>query len=174
MACNTHRLTTLVEVIDRLTDVIGRTIAWLTGLMALVTVTIVVLRYVFDEGAIFLQEAVLYMHGFVFMLGIPYTLKQDAHVRVDLIYSRVSTKHRALIDLSGHILFLIPVCMFILVFSLTYVANSWRVLEGSAEVGGIPAVFILKTLIPLMAGLLLLQGLAECFRSFQKLRQGLG
>lgn len=172
MAGITHRLTALVELIDRLTDVIGRTIAWLTGLMALVTVTIVVLRYVFDEGAIVLQESVLYMHAFVFMLGIPYALKLDAHVRVDLIYSRVSAKRQALIDLSGHVFFLIPVCIFILVYSQTYVANSWRILEGSPEVSGIPAVFILKSLIPLMAVLLLLQGLAECFRALQKLRLG--
>ena len=159
-----------VELIDRLTDVIGRTTAWLTGLMGLVTVLIVVLRYAFDQGAIVLQEAVMYMHGFVFMLGIPYALKTNAHVRVDLIYSRLSASQKALIDLTGHIVFLIPVCVFILVYSQGYVASSWRVLEGSAEVGGIPAVFILKSLIPVMAVLLLLQGIAECFRAFHEIR----
>ena len=136
--------------------------------MALVTVVIVVLRYAFDQGAIVLQESVMYMHGFVFMLGIPYALKMDTHVRVDLIYSRLSTNRRALINLLGHLFFLIPVCLFILVYSQSYVMSSWRLLEGSAEVGGIPAVFILKSLIPAMAILLLLQGLAECIRAFHQ------
>ena len=139
--------------------------------MALVTVIIVVLRYVFDQGAIVLQESVMYMHALVFMLGIPYALKTNSHVRVDLVYSRLSASRRAMIDLLGHVFFLMPVCVFILVFSLPYVTRSWRVLEGSAEVGGLPAVFILKSLIPAMAALLLLQGLAESFRAFHNIRK---
>ena len=106
----------------------------------------------------------MYMHAVVFMLGIPYALKHDVHVRVDVFAERLGKRGRAWVDVLGHLLFLVPVCVTILVFSLPYVASSWRVLEGSSEVGGIPGVFLLKTLIPLSAALLLLQGLAEVVR----------
>jgi TRAP-type mannitol/chloroaromatic compound transport system permease small subunit len=124
---------------------VGRASAWLTFAMALVTVFIVVLRYAFNQGAIVLQESVIYMHGVVFMLGIAYALKEDRHVRVDLVYSRLTKRSKITIDVVGHLLCLVPVCAFIVYFSARYVANAWRVLEGSPEVGGIPGVFLLKT-----------------------------
>jgi TRAP-type mannitol/chloroaromatic compound transport system permease small subunit len=155
----------LIELLDRWTDRIGHAIAWLTYAMMAATVVVVVLRYGFDIGAMMLQESVVYMHGIVFMLGIGYTLKVDGHVRVDLVYSRLSPVARRRIDLVGHVVFLLPVAAFILIGSLDYVAASWRVLEKSPEVGGIPAVFLLKTLIPLMAAALLLQGLIEIART---------
>lgn len=151
----------LVRTIDLFNQRIAQGIRWLALFMVLVTVTIVVSRYQFGIGAIFLQESVMYMHGILFMLGIPYTLRQDGHVRVDVIYSRLSRKHRSWIDIGGHLLLLLPVSAFIFITSLPYVAASWRVLEGSSEVGGVPAVFLLKTLMPLMAALLFLQGLSE-------------
>ena len=156
--------------IDRLIERIGRTIAWLTGLMGLVTVTVVVLRYGFDQGAIVLQEAVVYLHALCFMLGIAYTLKADEHVRVDVFYSRLGTRGRALVNLLGHLLFLAPTAGVIFAFSIDYVGASWRILEGSSEVGGIPAIFLLKTLIPVMAVLLFLQGIAEAARDLATLR----
>lgn len=139
--------------------------------MVAVTLLVVVLRYVFSEGTILLQEFVLYLHGAAFMLGIPYALKEDAHVRVDLVYGRLGQSGRAQVDLAGHLLFLVPVAVAVLVFSTGYVARSWRILEGSSEVGGIPGVFLLKTLIPLMAVLLLLQSVAEIVRCIRILRR---
>jgi len=150
-----------VKYVNVLTDIVGRAIAWLTFAMVLVTVTVVVLRYGFDTGAVRMQESVTYMHALVFMLGIPFALRHGAHVRVDLFYSRVGERRRAIIDLCGHLLLLVPVAAYIFVSSLDYVAASWRVREASAEVGGIPGVFLLKTLIPAMAALLFLQGIAE-------------
>ncbi len=138
--------------------------------MVLVTLLIVVLRYAFNEGAIVLQEAVMYMHALLFMLGIPYALRHDAHVRVDVLSARLSERCRAIIEIIGHGVFLVPVAVTIIYLSLPYVAASWRVLEGSSEVGGIPAVFLLKTLIPLRASLLLLQGLVETARAVARLR----
>lgn len=137
--------------------------------MVLGTTLVVVLRYALNEGSILLQEAVLYLHALVFMLGIPYALKADAHVRVDLIYGRLRPRARTVIDLIGHVLFLLPVAGALLLYSHSYVARSWRILEGSSEVGGIPAVFLLKTLIPVLAVLLLLQGLAEIARCIRTL-----
>ncbi len=155
---------TLADRIDRFTDGLGRAIAWLTFAMMAMTVVVVTLRYGFDIGAIVLQESVVYMHGLAFMLGIAYTLKTDDHVRVDLIYSRLGPRARRRINLFGHVVFLIPVCLAVLASSLGYVAASWAVLERSPEVGGIPAVYLLKSLIPLMALVLLLQGIAEIIR----------
>lgn len=112
----------------------------------------------------------MYMHAVVFMLGIPYALKHNAHVRVDVFAERFGPHGRARVDVLGHLLFLVPVCVTILLFSLPYVAASWRVFEGSSEVGGIPGLFLLKTLIPLTAALLLLQGLAEVIRLIPQLK----
>ena len=166
--------------IDTLNEVLGNTIAWLTAAMVLVTCIVVVLRYGFETGAIMLQEAVAYMHGLVFMLGLSYTLKHDAHVRVDLLYSRLSARARACVDIVGHLVFLLPLAVTIIVVSLSsgngiersYVGRSWTIRESSAEVGGIPAVFLLKTLIPATGVLLILQGIAETARAIRTLRDG--
>ena len=159
-----------LALIDRITDWVGRSVAWLTAVMALITVAVVILRYVFDQGAIVLQESVTYLHGVVFMLGIPYALKENAHVRVDVFYSGWSERARCLVNLGGHLLFLIPIALFILIYTWDYVAASWRIREGSPEVGGIPAVFLLKSLLPLMAAMLLLQGAGEVIALIRRLR----
>jgi len=138
--------------------------------MAFVTVLIVVLRYAFSQGAIVLQESVIYMHALVVMLGIPYALKEDRHVRVDLIYARLTERSRIYIDVIGHLICLVPVCVCVVYFSASYVLSSWRVLEGSPEVGGIPGMFLLKSLIPIMAASLLVQGLAEAARGILRIR----
>ena len=139
--------------------------------MVVVTVVVVGLRYGLATSSIFLQESVMYMHGAVLMLGISYALKENRHVRVDIFYARMSERRQVLVDVTGHLLFLLPVSLLIFWTSLPYVANAWRVLEGSSEVGGVPAVFLLKTLIPIMALLLGLQGLNEIMRGVQRLRQ---
>ncbi len=160
----------LVALLDTFTDWTGRCIAWLLLVMVLTTVVVVVLRYALNQSAIVLQESVMYLHAVTFMLGIPFALKQDAHVRVDLIYGRLGARSRAAIDLAGHLLFLVPVALAILLYSRTYVASAWRIMEGSPEVGGLPGIFLLKTLIPVMAVLLLLQGVAEIVRNIMVLR----
>ncbi len=139
--------------------------------MVVVTVVVVGLRYGLATSSIFLQESVMYMHGAVLMLGISYALKENRHVRVDIFYARMSERRQALVDVTGHLLFLLPVSLLIFWTSLPYVANAWRVLEGSSEVGGVPAVFLLKPLIPIMSLLLGLQGLNEIVRGVQRLRQ---
>jgi len=161
---------TIVQTIDRINDVIGRGIAWLTVVMVLVTFLIVVLRYTFSIGWIAMQESVIYLHALVFMLGAAYTLKQNIHVRVDIFYEKMSPRTRAWVDLSGALLLLVPFCLFIIVISWNYVGLSWSLQEGSRDAGGLPAVFLLKTTIPVMAGLLMLQGVAQALRSVLILR----
>ncbi len=136
---------------------IGKAISWLTLFMVLVTLAIVVMRYGFNIGWIAVQESVTYMHGVVFMLGISYTMKNNGHVRVDVFYTTFSDVKKAWVDIIGHITMLMPMCLFILYSSFDYVVQSWSLLEESRETGGLPFVYLLKSIIPLMAILLFLE-----------------
>jgi TRAP-type mannitol/chloroaromatic compound transport system permease small subunit len=160
----------VARALDAVAGVTGRAVAWLTLAMVLAAIAVVVLRYGFGIGLIWLQESVTWMHAAVFMLGAAWTLRHDGHVRVDVFYRRMSPQRQALVDLLGTVFLLLPTCAYLLFESLPYVASSWRVLERSREAGGLPALYLLKTAIPLMAGLLMLQGLAEALRAFGRLR----
>jgi TRAP-type mannitol/chloroaromatic compound transport system permease small subunit len=159
------RLQTIARAFDLVAETSGRLIAWLTLGMVIITFTVVVLRYLFNTGSIALQESITYLHACVFMLGAAYTLKQGGHVRVDIFYQRFSPLTRAWIDLLGTLLLLFPVCGFIFFSSLDYVASSWAIYEGSREAGGLDGVFLLKSLIPLAAVLLMLQGCSMLLHS---------
>ena len=150
----------LLAGLSTLTCMIVRPLRWLALIMVLLTFAIVILRYALNSGGILLQESVMYLHGTLFMLAIALGVGDNTHVRVDILYSRRSPEQQAWIDLVGHILFLLPVAGFMIWVSLPYVSNSWQILEGSSEVGGIPGVFLLKTLIPLTGALLFCQGIA--------------
>jgi len=160
-----HLIRPLIHSIDRFTDITGRAISWLTLLMVALTVIIVVLRYYFESGSIALQESVTYLHGVVFMLGIAFTLQRGGHVRVDIFYRGFSPRKKALVDFVGGILFLLPVCLLIFVFSWDYVAASWSIGETSEERSGIAGIYLLKTLLLLMPATLILQGIAEILRN---------
>lgn len=154
-----------ISAIDRVTDTTGRIVSWLTLVMVLVTMVTVVLRYYFDTGSIALQESITYLHGLVFMLGIAFTLQRGGHVRVDIFYRGFSPSGKALVDLIGGLLFLLPVSLLIFIFSWDYVAASWAIGETSEERSGIAGIYLLKTLLLLMPATLLLQGLAEILRN---------
>jgi len=158
-------LLSFVDLLDRFSEWTGRTLSWLSLFMVLVTFLVVVLRYVMDLGWIAMQESVTYMHATLFMLGAAYTLNRNGHVRVDIIYHKMSRRGRAWVDLLGTLLLLTPVCVFMAWIGWQYVTDSWGVMEGSREAGGIPAVYLLKALILLMPVLLLLQGLALMLRN---------
>ena len=154
----------LYRHIQAINEWIGRLISWLTLFMVLVTFLVVMLRYAFDLGWIAMQESVVYMHGFVFMLGAAYTLKHQGHVRVDIFYQRFSARSRAWVDLLGTLFLLFPVSIFIIWMGWEYVSDSWSVFEGSREAGGLPGVFLLKSLIIAMPVIMLLQGSALVLR----------
>lgn len=160
----------LINAIERFIDWSGRAVSWLTLLMVIVTFIVVVLRYVFDIGWIGLQESITYMHAMVFLIGASWAVQQEAHVRVDIFYSRFSAKTRAWIDMLGSLLLLLPVVVFIGWISWEYVIDSWDVLEGSREAGGLPAVFLLKSLILVLAAMLILQAMVQVVRSVQTIR----
>jgi TRAP-type mannitol/chloroaromatic compound transport system permease small subunit len=152
------------SALDAFAESTGNLVAWLVFLIMAVTAIVVFIRYLLNGGSIALQESITYLHGVVFLLAIAYALKRQSHVRVDIFYQKFSTKTRALIDLAGTFLFLFPFSIFILWVSYEYVFFSWKLLEGSAEPGGLPGVFLLKSLIPLMGMTLLLQGIAEAIK----------
>jgi TRAP-type mannitol/chloroaromatic compound transport system permease small subunit len=159
-------------MLDRFSAAIGRASAWLTLFMVLVTFVVVVMRYVFDAGFIWLQESVVWMHAFVFMMGAAYTLQQEEHVRVDIFYREMSARRRALIDLIGVAVFLLPLCGFLAWKGSDFVAASWRLQEASRESGGLPYPLIplLKTLVVIMPITVALQGVALLSRSLRMLR----
>jgi TRAP-type mannitol/chloroaromatic compound transport system permease small subunit len=162
----------LASLFDALSERIGRLVSWLTLGMVLATVTVVVMRYAAGVGLIWLQESINWMHSLVFMLGAAFTLKADEHVRVDVFYRGMSERRKAAIDFAGTVLFLLPLCTFLLVESWQYVATSWRIAERSREAGGLPMLYLLKTVIPVMAMLLALQGISMALRAILRLRSG--
>lgn len=153
-------LNSLSRRLKSLSEWTGNLIAWLTIPMVLVTFVIVILRYVFDSGWIWMQESVLWMHALLFMLAGAYTLNRNEHVRVDIFYRELSAARKAWVDLVGTVVFLLPVSVFLIVISWDYVTVSWAIREGSREAGGLPYPFVpvLKTCIPLSFGLVVLQG----------------
>jgi TRAP-type mannitol/chloroaromatic compound transport system permease small subunit len=159
----------IASLFESINEGLGRAISWLSLLMVLVTFAVVVLRYAFDLGWIWLQESVTFMHGSLFLLGAAYTLKHNGHVRVDIFYQRFSPRMQAWIDMLGSLLLLMPVCLYIFVASWDYVIHSWSLQEGSREAGGLDGVYLFKSLILLMAGLLLIQGVSTVIRCLSRL-----
>ena len=151
----------LIHGAEALSTFSGKCVAWLTLAMMLITCLIVLLRYGFNYGSIALQESVLYFHALVFMLSAAYTFKDDEHVRVDVFYRTFSVRKKAWVNILGGLCLLLPVTLYTTYLSLEYVDASWRVMETSQEPGGLPFVYLLKTLIPLMMVSLIIQGLAD-------------
>jgi TRAP-type mannitol/chloroaromatic compound transport system permease small subunit len=166
----TNCLTATADTIDRVIAAIGRAVAWLVLAVVLVQFVVVVLRYVFGIGSIRLSESVIYGHAAVFMLASAWTLQTNGHVRVDIFYADAAPRTKALVDLLGALLLLLPFVAVIVWFSVPYVARSWALLERSRETSGLPFVYLLKTLIPLFAMLLGLQGLSQAIRAWLVLR----
>lgn len=158
-------ITALSARLDGYSETTGQLLAWLLPLLMLNTCAVVFLRYGLEQGSTFMQELSIYLHATVFMLGAGYTLKRGGHVRVDIFYRQFSRRAQAWVDALGTLVFLFPFCAYVMLISWDFVGHAWLIRESSGEPGGIPAVFLLKTLIPLMAFNLAIQGLAELLRS---------
>ncbi|MFN4355265.1 TRAP transporter small permease subunit [Parvibaculum sp.] len=153
--------------IDALNEGVGRTVSWLALFMVLVQFIVVLQRYVFGIGSIFMQESIVYMHGTLFMLVAGYTLLHNSHVRVDVFYRTMKPQAKAWVDLLGTIFLLWPVCYLIFSVSLPYVEASWAVREGSRETSGIQGVYLLKSVILGFVVLLALQGLSTIIHAMR-------
>ncbi|MDC3024411.1 TRAP transporter small permease subunit [Alphaproteobacteria bacterium] len=159
--------------IDKININIGKLFSWLLLLMVLLTCLIVILRYLFNIGFIWMQELVRFFYAAVFLICAAYTLAEDAHVRVDIFYSKLSGKNKYLVNLVGALIFLMPVCFVTFYYSYNYVINSWLQFEGSLEERGLHAVFIMKTFIWIFSLMLFLQGISIVGKCIKKLRSKL-
>lgn len=160
----------LAGSIDRLNRAIGRGVAWLALLVVLLQFALVMARYAFGLGSIWLSETVIYAHATLFLLAAAWTLAAGGHVRVDVFYAHASPRARAWVDLLGALFLLMPFALALIWLSWPYAARSWAILERSHESSGLPLVFALKTLIPLFAVMMALQGVSQAIRAFTSLR----
>ena len=162
-----ERLADRLDVVNR---AVGAVVRWFALAMVLIQFGVVLLRYVFGFSSIAVNESVLYLHSALFMLGAGYTLLVDGHVRVDIFYAKLGLAGRSRIDVFGHLFLLIPSMLALLYWSWPSVRNAWAILEGPISVGGVPAVFLMKSLIPAFCVLLLVQSAACLLREVARLR----
>ena len=148
-----------------MTAAIGRAAAWLILIVVTLEFGLVVARYLFSLGSIWASETVIYAHAALFLLAAAWTLQTNGHVRVDIFYAEAKPRTKALVDLAGTVAFLLPFTGALLWLSTPYAARSWAIFERSQEASGLPLVFLLKTLIPVFALLMGLQGVAQIIRS---------
>jgi len=160
----------IARAIDRLTAAIGRAAAWLALAIVAVEFGLVVARYAFSAGSVPLTESVIYGQAALVTLTAAWTLAAGGHVRVDIFYAEALPRHRALVDLLGTVFLLLPFMLTLLWLSVPYALRSWAILERSQETGGLPLVFVLKTLIPVFAALMALQGVVLAVRAIEILR----
>ena len=139
---------------------VGKIAAWLTTLLVILVCFDVTVRYIFSDTAAWIMELEWHLFALIFLLGAGYALKHDRHVRVDLFYSNFSEKDKAITNIVGSLVFLIPWCILIIVFSFQYGLESFKINEGSPDPGGLPARYLIKFAIPLGMTLLLFQALS--------------
>jgi len=161
------------NLFDRISNITGEATSWLTLAMVILTSIIVVMRYVFDAGLIWMQESVTWMHAAVFMVGAAYTLLHEEHVRVDIFYRKMSERGRAIVDLIGVVLFLLPLCGLLALMAYDFAAAAWSIRETSREPGGLPYPMIplLKSIVIVMPVAVALQGISMLIRSIKIIRR---
>ncbi len=159
----------LLPHINRITDAIGKLSAALLLLLLLNVFYDVIMRYLFNDVSIGMQELEWHLYATVFLLGISYTLSQDGHVRVDLIYNQLSPRHQAMVDIGGTLLFLIPFSLLIVWYGVGFVADSYQLGEGSGDPGGLPYRWIIKSMIPLSFLLVVISGIGFMLRAWQRM-----
>ena len=161
------------KAIDHAIKVIGNAVSWLTLIMTVITFLIVILRYVFNIGSIWMQESLVWMHSAIFLLGAAYTLKLDEHVRVDIFYRSFSPKQKSWVNIIGAIFFALPVCIFLLIVTGDFVSSSWLVKEISRDAGGLlyPAIPLLKSMLLIMPLLIIFQIISILCKEFTKIKE---
>ena len=157
----------LIDNINRLSEFSGRCLSWLVLVMVMIIVYDLFMRFFFQISSVALQELEWHLFALLFLLGAAYTLKHNAHVRVDVFYQSrlMDERKRAMVNIAGVIFFLFPFCLLVVISSIPFVATSFNIGEGSPDAGGLPYRFLLKAAIPLGFALLLLQGLSLLLES---------
>ena len=151
-------------LIDKLTDNIANGLLYILIALILLVFFTVFFRYVFNMSYIIIQEIIMYLHALIFMFGISYALKENSHVKIDVLYNSLNKRTQRVISMAGLVSFILPTALFIIYISIDMVTQSWMILEGSSEAGGLNLVFILKSLIPISGGLIFLQGISELIK----------
>jgi TRAP-type mannitol/chloroaromatic compound transport system permease small subunit len=159
-----------VTAVGRLNTFVGKTFSWLTLAAVVVCFTVVVQRYLLSMTQLWMQDLYVWLNGAMFMAVAGYTLLIDGHVRVDILYRPASPRRKAAMDLIGVLIFLLPFCAVVWIWGFEYVQRAWMLREGSANPGGMPGLYLLKTFILVFVVLVGLQGIAMALRSLLVLK----
>jgi len=155
-------------LIDKIIDDITNILTYLLVSMIILVFITVIIRYMLNISYVALQELIMYFHALIFMFGLSYALKEKSHVKIDIIYNSLNKKNQYFISMLGTIIFIIPTSLFIVYSSMDMVTQSWSLLEGSSEAGGLDLVFILKSVIPITGFLIFLQALSDIIKYMDK------
>ena len=151
-------------LIDKLTDNIANGLLYILIVLIVLVFSTVFFRYVFNMSYIIIQEIIMYLHALIFMFGISYALKENSHVKIDVLYNTLNKRIQRVISIAGLVSFILPTALFVIYISIDMVTQSWVIFEGSSEAGGLNLVFILKSLIPISGVLIFLQGISELIK----------
>ena len=165
MEGNVQVLATIVRAISGINRVVGEVLSWLALVCVLVCFGVVVERYVFHSSTLWMQDLYVWVSGAMFTGVAGFALLRDDHVRVDIFYRPASLRHKAVADLVGVVLFLLPFMFVVFHYGWPAVARSWSFYEASGNVGGMPGLFVLKSFILVFGALVGLQGLAMALRA---------
>ena len=169
MSLSYSPLAQIVRRVDRANQLLARWVSWLLLVMVAITAVVVVMRRGFDFGSISLQESVTYMHGMLFLLSFAGCLAVDKHVRVDILYRQFTDTRRAWVNLMGSVFLAMPFIGLLIWLTADYALSSWQVLEGSKESGGLPMLFLLKSVVPLGFIALFIQVISDAVYSLSRL-----
>ena len=158
-------LRVFADIVDRINDWVGRTVSWAMLPVVLVAFAVVFMRYAMGKGFPWLQEVYIWLHGAAFMAAVGWVLQQDGHVRVDLVYKRLSLRAKAWVELIGVFLFLLPMVGVMGWWAWPAVQRSWRLMERSSTADGLQFMYVLKGFVVLFCVLVILQGLAIVARA---------
>ncbi len=161
----------LTEWIDRFNRAIGQFVSWITLFMVLATTLTVIQRYLFASNYVWESELIIFAHALVFLAASGYTLQENKHVRVDILYERMSPAKKALFDILGTLLFLVPVVSAIAYFSADFIISSWQILEKSRESSGLPIIYVLKSFIWLFCFTLITQAISLTLKNIAVLKK---
>ncbi len=160
----------IIDGIDQLSERIGKGTSWLTLLLVILVCFDVVTRYILSDTSAWIMELEWHLFSLIFLLGASFAFKHDRHVRVDLFYAKFSQRDKALVNLIGNSIFLIPWCVVIIIYSFNYGMTSFNIRETSPDPGGLPARYIIKFAITFGIILLLLQAIGEALKAYQQWR----
>lgn len=158
-------LATIVRMISAMNKALGQAFSWLSLAIVLVCFTVVVLRYLFSIGFIWMQDLYVWLNAVMFTGVAGYALMKNVHVRVDIFYRPAALRRKAWIDLIGFVIFMLPFAVVTVMWSLPFVERSWKFWESSRNIGGMPGLYVIKSFILVFAAVVVLQGFAIACRS---------